>query len=111
MFVGREDELSAMERMYSKDGFQMLVLYGRRRVGKTTLVEQFAKGKPTLFFTAKEQNPTLNLREFSNAVFSHFDIPGGLTSFESWGAAFSVVAPGRGAAGARCQRRCRDATS
>lgn len=34
MFVGREEELGALERLYRKSGFQMVVLYGRRRVGK-----------------------------------------------------------------------------
>ena len=35
-FIGREKELAALERLYEKDGFQMLVMYGRRRVGKST---------------------------------------------------------------------------
>ena len=39
MFVARERELTALERMYKRDGFQMAVIYGRRRVGKTTLID------------------------------------------------------------------------
>ena len=50
MFVGREEELGALERLYRKSGFQMVVLYGRRRVGKTTLLDKFSEGKPTLYF-------------------------------------------------------------
>ena len=37
MFVGREKELRDLQRLYEEDSFQMFVLYGRRRVGKTTL--------------------------------------------------------------------------
>lgn len=53
MFVGRELELAELERLYAKGGFQMVVLYGRRRVGKTALTKEFAKDRPALVFTAK----------------------------------------------------------
>ncbi len=92
MFVGRENELKEMERLYSKGGFQLLVLYGRRRVGKTTLVEQFAKDKPTIFFTAKEQSSFLNLNEFSQALLQFFDEEAGLARFDTWDSAFSYLA-------------------
>ena len=62
MFVGREEELDLLERLYRKKGFQMVVLYGRRRVGKTTLLDEFSKGKPTLYFTAQVQSSAMNLR-------------------------------------------------
>lgn len=52
MFVGREAELAKLEELYSAGTFQMVVVYGRRRIGKTTLVERFAQGKPALIFTA-----------------------------------------------------------
>ena len=41
MFVGREDELSTLERLFARGTFQMAVIYGRRRVGKTALIDQF----------------------------------------------------------------------
>ena len=55
MFVARESELAALERMYERDGFQMVVIYGRRRVGKTTLIDEFVKDKRTLYFTAQQK--------------------------------------------------------
>ena len=55
-FIGRSAELSALDRMYGKNSFEMMILYGRRRVGKTTLLNQFAEGKNV----------------FGRAVFSHF---------------------------------------
>jgi AAA+ ATPase superfamily predicted ATPase len=45
MFVGREKELSDLNEMYEQDKFQLFVLYGRRRVGKTTLLNEFCKEK------------------------------------------------------------------
>ena len=49
MFVGRESELKALGRLYEKSGFQMVVVYGRRRVGKTSLIDEFTGGKRTLY--------------------------------------------------------------
>lgn len=91
MFIGRQEEIAALDRLYGKDAFQMVVLYGRRRVGKTTLIEHFAQGKRTLFFTAKEQSSTLNLRDFSAAIFECFGLPE-LATFNSWSDAFSFIA-------------------
>jgi len=45
MFVGREKELNALEELYKEDRFQFVVVYGRRRVGKTTLLSKFCEGK------------------------------------------------------------------
>ena len=50
MFVGRESELTKLERMYSTNEFQFAVIYGRRRVGKTTLIREFLKNKESIFF-------------------------------------------------------------
>ena len=38
MFVGRKNELGVLEDTYKKPGFQMTVIYGRRRIGKTRLI-------------------------------------------------------------------------
>lgn len=43
-FVGRERELKTLTRMWSRDTFQMMVLYGRRPIGKTALLDEFAAG-------------------------------------------------------------------
>ena len=42
MFIGRESELEALNQMYMQDKFQLFVLYGRRRVGKTTLLKSIS---------------------------------------------------------------------
>ena len=45
MFVGRKRELEKLEAMYSSGQFEFAVFYGRRRVGKTTLINEFCKIK------------------------------------------------------------------
>ncbi len=52
-FIGRERELAVLNRMYRTNGFQMLVLYGRRRIGKTTLLNEFARDKDPIFYTVQ----------------------------------------------------------
>ena len=54
MFVGRESELIKLEKMYSTNEFQFAVIYGRRRVGKTTLIREFLKNKESLLYVSLE---------------------------------------------------------
>lgn len=92
MFVGREQELALLERLYSSNHFEMAVVYGRRRVGKTTLLDRFAQGKNALYFTAQEESNALNLRRFSEAAYVRFGVPASLSPFTSWTDAFRFVA-------------------
>ena len=57
MFVAREHELQVLEKLFTSDSFEMVVLYGRRRVGKTALIDEFVKDKRVLYFTAIQQAP------------------------------------------------------
>lgn len=91
MFVGRSKELAELQRAYSSDAFEMVVVYGRRRVGKTTLLTHFAQGKPTLFFAAQQQSARNNLVDFSSAIADFFSLPSGM-EFSSWQAAFEFLA-------------------
>ncbi len=77
-FIGREKELEELNDLYSKDKFQLFVLYGRRRVGKTTLLNEFCKGKDSIFYSAEQSNNKLNLEKFSAQVFAFY----GETSLE-----------------------------
>ncbi len=53
MFLGRTVELDYLEQRYEKSGSQMIVVYGQKNVGRTTLIREFAKGKPFVFFSAR----------------------------------------------------------
>lgn len=91
-FVGRTQELRTLNYHYSLNKFQMLVVYGRRRVGKTALISKFCEGKPTLWFTAKEQSAVLNLRGFSTQARSFFGETEDAGAFSTWEDAFSYIA-------------------
>lgn len=73
MFIGRTKELIALEDVYNKKGFGMTVIYGRRRIGKSTLIREFVKGKKTIFYTATKVNADRNLELFSAQVISALD--------------------------------------
>ncbi len=91
MFIGRESELTALNKLYQEDKFQFVVVYGRRRVGKTTLLLEFCKEKPFIFFVADESVDSVSLEKFSKEVFSFFNLTG-LTEFNSWEEAFLFIA-------------------
>ena len=72
VFIGREKELADLHELYAQDKFQLFVLYGRRRVGKTTLLNEFCKDKDTIFYSAEQSNNKLNLEKFSALVFNFY---------------------------------------
>lgn len=90
VFIGREKELADLNELYSQDKFQLLVLYGRRRVGKTTLLNEFCKDKDTIFYSAEQSNNKLNLEKFSSIVFNFFGETN-LEPFSSWTNALSYI--------------------
>ena len=68
MFIGRERELASLKEFYEKDGIGMTVIYGRRRIGKSTLITEFVKDKKTIFYTATKVGKNRNLELFSKQV-------------------------------------------
>ena len=81
-FIGRRKELEALDQWYAGDRFEFVVMYGRRRVGKTALIKQFTEGKRTIFFTAMRTKGSLNLRLFSEAVNGPAGADGGMQYFD-----------------------------
>jgi len=61
----RERELGYLDARYTSDRAELAVLYGRRRVGKTTLAYHWAQDKPHLFFFATQDDNATLLRRFS----------------------------------------------
>ena len=91
MFVGRKEQLRIFENMYKSDTFEFIVLYGQRRIGKTTLLGEFIKDKRAIFFTAKEANDVMNLHEFTEVVAEYFKLDEGV-QFVTWQSAFEFIA-------------------
>ena len=87
MFTGRQQELEMLNDLYNSNRFEFLVLYGRRRVGKTTLLREFSKDKNSVFYSAQEKNSALNIESFSKTVQKRYS-GSYFGTFESWDSAF-----------------------
>lgn len=61
MFIGRKRELGTLDRCYSSGKFEFVTVYGRRRIGKTTLITEFCRDKKTILFPALETSAKTNL--------------------------------------------------
>lgn len=90
IFIGREKELADLEELYIQEKFQLFVLYGRRRVGKTTFLNEFCKGKDSIFYSAQQSNSKLNLEKFSKFVFDFYQEET-LEPFSSWTNVLSYI--------------------
>lgn len=73
MFIGREKELSSLNELYVRKKFGMSVIYGRRRIGKSTLISEFIRGKKAIFYTATKVGSQRNLELFTGQVMSVLD--------------------------------------
>lgn len=74
MFIGRESELQYLNDAYRSDKAEFIVLYGRRRVGKTELLNEFCKDKTAIFYTCREYTDVKQLQSFTDKVHS-YNIP------------------------------------
>ena len=91
MFIGREQELNTLNKLYRSDRFEFAVIYGRRRVGKTALISEFTKDKATIFFTGVETNAKQNLDNFSRCIMEYNTGIAVDSSFASFQAALEYV--------------------
>ena len=99
MFIGRQTELGFLEDKYQADGGQLVIIYGRRRVGKTELLRKFCASKEHVFYSCTESLDSQQLANFSERVLQK-GIPAAkyLNSFTNWEQALGSVAelPGNG---------------
>ena len=73
-FIGRKSELEFLNDAYNSDKAEFIVLYGRRRVGKTELLNEFCKNKNAIFYTCREYTDTVQLKSFTEKVKT-YNIP------------------------------------
>lgn len=86
MFIGRNTELKTLDTLYRSNKFEFAVIYGRRRVGKTALINEFSKDKDTIFFTGVETNAKQNLENFSRCIMEYqtgFAVDSSFASFQA----------------------------
>lgn len=91
MFIGRERELNSLNRLYVSGKFEFAVIYGRRRVGKTALIDHFIKDKKAIYFMGVESNDKQNLENFSRSILEYSSGILADTFFSSFQAALEYV--------------------
>lgn len=66
-FLGREKEILDLEKEYARNG-GFVVIYGRRRIGKTTLIKQFIKSKTAFYFLATKEVESQSMKRFAGVI-------------------------------------------
>lgn len=72
--IGREKELALLDERYRSGRYEMIPVFGRRRIGKTTLLKEFAKGKRGAYFSAMKGSLSDNERKLA-AIVLEADAP------------------------------------
>ncbi len=67
-FINRKDESQFLEERYSRKGFDFIVIYGRRRIGKTELIKNFAKNKPHIYMLCNKAGTGANIKRFRQEI-------------------------------------------
>ena len=91
-FVDRDYEISLLNEEWKKNGAQFVVIYGRRRIGKTALITEFTKDKDGIFYIAEDVNKKVQINDFKEKIASFFkdDLLKTLEISE-WGDLFSYL--------------------
>lgn len=88
-FIGRERELGLLEREYRRRS-SLVMITGRRRVGKTAVIKRFIEGRDAMYFLATNQNERTMLNDFSEALSRHKGRTYGM--FRNWEEALTAFA-------------------
>ncbi len=83
-FVNRKEELEILERFYKEDKFHFIPIYGRRRIGKTRLVQEFIKDRPAIYFLADSVAEHEQLRNLGREVGTFFEDILAQRGFDDW---------------------------
>jgi AAA+ ATPase superfamily predicted ATPase len=92
MFIGRTEELNFLQSEYEKTGGRLVMLYGRRRVGKTETLREFCRDKPHVFYSCKECNDGEQFKDFSACMLRN-NMPAVeyAVNFVNWEQAFKYI--------------------
>lgn len=73
MFIDRIQEMRTLREQYASPGASLVVIYGRRRTGKTTLIQEFLKEKKGFYFLATKESEKQNLAEFRKEAAAYLE--------------------------------------
>ncbi len=92
-FLGRSRELAVLDDLHGSGRPELFVLYGRRRVGKTELLQRFCRGRRAVYFLAAQVREKDNLRAFRDALAESLgDALAANVEFPDWSAALGFAA-------------------
>ena len=92
-FIDRIDEIATLENEYARDAASFVVIYGRRRVGKTTLINHFCENKKAIYFLATEENESENRNAFKELVAETFNNSLlASATLDTWTPIFNIIA-------------------
>ena len=75
MFIGREKELMLIEQKVKSSRFEFGILYGRRRIGKTSLLKQIVQKHKAIYYVANTMGLEYNMNQLSQTVAQYFNEP------------------------------------
>src|SRR3990167_368283 len=88
-FKNRVRELKLLNELYKKNASKLIILYGRRRVGKTELIKEFLKKHNGLYILARQESETEQLKKISSQIAEYYnDNVLMINPFNSWDALF-----------------------
>ncbi len=73
MFLDRGDELKSLQETWENDNFSFIVIYGRRRIGKTELIKEFLRKKPHIYFLAPQDTEEMQRKKLLEVISNHFN--------------------------------------
>jgi len=83
-FINRNEEFEILSRFYKEDKFHFVPVYGRRRIGKTRLIQEFIKDKPAIYFLADSVAEQEQLKSLGREVGAFFDDILAQRGFADW---------------------------
>ncbi len=93
IFIGREKELDYLESLYASNKFEMLILHGRRRVGKSYLLSHFARihKESAVYFTADKSSEKSNVQNFCKELNRTLGKGDFTRAFSQWNEVYSFI--------------------
>lgn len=90
MFIGRNEEIKILKEKLNNNNLEVGVIYGQRRIGKTSLIKEVIKSYDSLYFLARDTSLQENLNEFNRIINNYFHLPS-FASFASFDTAFDYI--------------------
>lgn len=92
MFIGRKNELDFLEDKYNSSGGQLIVFYGRRRIGKTETLRKFVSDKSHVFYSCRQIPDNEQLEAFSRRILDAGNPASEyIDAFQNWESAFKSI--------------------